>query len=75
VVVLNLLLFGGVGSIVLGQKAKGITAIAVWVAGLFTLGIVSFLVAVLGAIDGYLQAQQLQAGHPIGRWTFFGQHG
>jgi TM2 domain-containing membrane protein YozV len=74
VVVLNLLLFGGAGSILLGQKAKGFTAIAVWMAGLFTFGIVSFLVAVIGAVDGYLQAQQLQAGHPIGPWTFFGHH-
>jgi TM2 domain-containing membrane protein YozV len=74
VLVLNLLLFGGVGSIVLGQKTKGIVAIVVWMAGLFTFGIVSFLVAVGGAADGYLQAQQLQAGHPVGQWTFFNSH-
>jgi hypothetical protein len=74
VLVLNLLLFGGVGSILLGQKKKGIAAIVIWVVGLFTFRIVSFLVAVTGAVDGYQQARQLQAGHPVGQWTFFNGH-
>ena len=74
VLVLNLLLFGGVGYIILGQKTKGYVAIAVWVLGLCSFGVVSGLVGVLGAIDGYLQAQQLQAGHPVGQWTFFNDH-
>src|SRR5436853_2980442 len=74
VLVLNLLLFGGVGYIIIGQKTKGIVAIAVWVLGLCSFGVVSGLVGVFGAIDGYLQAQQLQAGHPVGQWTFFNDH-
>lgn len=74
VLVLNLLVFGGVGYIIMGQKTKGIAAIVVWVLGLCSFGIVSGLVAVLGAVDGYLQAQQLQAGHPVGQWTFFNDH-
>lgn len=75
VLILNLLLLGGVGYIVMGQKTKGIVAIVVWAVGLiFTCGALSGLVAVVAAIDGYLQAQQLQQGHPVGQWTFFNDH-
>ena len=74
VLVLNLLVFGGVGYIIIGQKTKGIVAIVVWVLGLCSFGVVTGLVAVAAAIDGYLQAQQLQAGHPVGQWTFFNDH-
>jgi hypothetical protein len=31
-------------------------------------------VAILGAVDGYLQAQQLQAGHPVAQFSFFQDH-
>lgn len=74
VLVLNLLLLGGVGYIIMGQKTKGIVAIVAWVAGLATCGVVSGLVGIFGAIDGYLQAQQLQQGFPVGQWTFFNDH-
>ena len=74
VMVLNLLVAGGVGYIIMGQKTKGIVAIVVWLVGLVACGIPSFLVAIAGAIDGYLQAQQLQQGHPVGEWTFFSDH-
>jgi hypothetical protein len=74
VLVLNLLLLGGVGYIIMGQKTKGIVAIIAWVLGLATCGVVSGLVGIFGAIDGYLQAQQLQQGHPVGQWTFFNDH-
>jgi hypothetical protein len=74
VMILNLLLLGGVGYIIIGQKTKGIVAIVVWIAGLATCGIVSSIVAILGAVDGWMQAQQLQAGHPVGQWTFFNDH-
>ena len=75
VLILNLLVCGGVGYIVLGQKMKGIVAIVVWVViALPTCGVGSLLVALAAAIDGYLQAQQLQQGHPIGEWTFFNGH-
>lgn len=74
VLVLNLLVAGGVGYIIMGQKTKGIVAIVVWVVGWALCGIPSGLVAVLGAIDGYLQAQQLQQGHPVGQWTWFSEH-
>jgi hypothetical protein len=75
VLVLNLLVAGGVGYLILGQKMKGIVAIVAWVVLLFvTCGAGSGLVAIVAAIDGYLQAQQLQAGHPVGQWTFFQDH-
>jgi hypothetical protein len=74
VLVLNLLLAGGVGYIIMGQKTKGIVAIVVWVLGLIACGIPSGIVAVLAGIDGYQQAQQLQQGHPVGQWTWFSNH-
>jgi hypothetical protein len=75
VLVLNLLLFGCVGYFIMGQKMKGIVAIAADVViGIPTCGAGVGLIAVFGAIDGYLQAQQLQAGHPVGQWTFFNDH-
>ena len=75
VLVLNLLVAGGVGYIIIGQKTKGIVAIVAWlVLAVVTCGAGSALVAIVGAIDGYLQAQQLQQGHPVGQWTFFNDH-
>lgn len=74
VMILNLLVAGGVGYIIMGQKTKGIVAIVVWCVGLIACGIPSGLVAIFGAIDGYLQAQQLQQGHPVGQWTWFNDH-
>jgi TM2 domain-containing membrane protein YozV len=75
ILLLNLFLFGGVGSIVMGQKTKGIVYIVVGlIIAIPTCGLGAFAVGGLGAIDGYLQAQQLKAGHPIGEWTFFNDH-
>lgn len=75
VLVLNLLVAGGVGYLIMGQKMKGIVAIVAWVILLVvTCGAGSGLVAIVAAIDGYLQAQQLQAGHPVAQWTFFNDH-
>jgi TM2 domain-containing membrane protein YozV len=75
VLVLNLLLFGGVGYIIIGQKMKGIIAIIIWaVIVIPTCGAGACLIAIIAAIDGYMQAQQLQAGHPVAQWTFFNDH-
>src|SRR5712691_530801 len=74
VLVLNLLLFGCVGYFMIGQKMKGIAALVIWVVGLASCGIVSGIVAIVAAIDGMMQAQQLQAGHPVAQWTFFQDH-
>ncbi|HEX3108933.1 MAG TPA: hypothetical protein VHU41_07545 [Thermoanaerobaculia bacterium] len=75
ILVLNLLLLGGVGYIVMGQKMKGIVAIIVClVIAIPTCGVGSLLVGVAAGIDGMMQAQQLQAGFPVGQWTFFKDH-
>ena len=74
VAVLNLLVAGGVGYIIMGQKTKGIVAIVVWLVGLVACGIPSGLVAIVAAIDGYMQAQQLQKGFSVGQWTWFDKH-
>lgn len=75
VMILNLLVAGGVGYLILGQKTKGIVAIVSWVVLLFvTCGVGSGIVSVLGAIDGYLQAQLLQQGKPLKQWSFFNDH-
>jgi hypothetical protein len=75
VLVLNLLLLGGVGYIIMGQKMKGIVSIIVYiVVALPTCGTGSGLLAIVTAIDGYLQAQQLQQGHPVAQWSFFNDH-
>ncbi|HUP59271.1 MAG TPA: hypothetical protein VNA69_02500 [Thermoanaerobaculia bacterium] len=74
ILVLNLLLLGGVGYIIMGQKTKGIVVMVGYVViAVVTCGIGTVL-SVLFAIDGYLQAQQLQQGHPIGQWTWFSAH-
>lgn len=75
VLVLNLIVAGGLGYIIIGQKMKGIVAIVAWIVLLFlTCGAGSGIVSIVGAIDGYLQAQQLQQGKPVGQWTFFNDH-
>ena len=75
ILVLNLLAAGGVGYIIIGQKTKGIVAIVVWIVLLFvTCGAGSGILSIVTAIDGYLQAQQLQQGKPIGQWTWFNDH-
>lgn len=77
VLVLNLIL-GCVGYFIIGQWQKGAATIGVaLVVGIFTCGIGMALwgpLFIATAIDGYMQAQQLQAGHPVGHWTFFKDH-
>ena len=75
VLILNLLVAGGVGYLMMGQKTKGIVAIVAWVVLLpLTCGVGSGLIGLVGAIDGYMQAQLLKAGTPVGQWTFFNDH-
>ena len=74
ILVLNLLVAGCVGYFMIGQKTKGIVALIVWVLGLASCGIVSGIVGILAAIDGYFQAEQLKAGFPVAQWTFFKDH-
>ena len=75
ILVLNLLLFGCVGYWILGQKAKAVIAAVAWCAGLMSCGVISGLVMAFAAVDGYMQAQELAAGRPIGPLTFFGRRG
>jgi len=76
ILVLNLFVAGCVGYFMIGQKNKGIVAVIAWVVGLVPplCGTLSGLVCIAAAIDGYLQAQHLQAGHPVRQWTFFNNH-
>src|SRR5882672_2432037 len=66
IAVLNLIVAGCLGYFMIGQKTKGIVAVIAWVLGLASGGIVSGLVGVAAAIDGYLQAQRLKSGLPLG---------
>ncbi len=74
--ILNLLVLGGVGYIVMGQKTKGIVAIIAWLVLLVppSCGTLSGAVAILAAVDGYLQAEQLKQGKSLGQWTWFQKH-
>ena len=75
VLVLNLLVAGGVGYIIIGQKMKGIIAIVAWCVLIpVTCGIGSGILSIVTAIDGYFQALELQQGRPVGEWTFFKDH-
>jgi hypothetical protein len=76
ILVLNLFVAGCVGYFMIGQKNKAIVALIAFIVGFVPpiCGTLSGLVAVVAAIDGYLQAQHLQAGHPVRQWTFFNNH-
>lgn len=75
ILILNLIVAGGLGYILIGQKVKGIVAIVVYIVLLFvTCGIGSGILAIVTAIDGYLQAQLQQQGKSLGEWTFFNKH-
>ena len=76
VLLLNLFLAGCVGYFTIDQRNKGIVALIAFVVGFMPglCGTVSVLVCFLAAVDGYLQAYQLEEGHPIRQWTFFNGH-
>ena len=65
------LLFGGVGQLYLGQQKKGIILTVVWVLGWCTFGTVSFIAAIVGAIDAYMMGDKLQKGEAIGEMQWF----
>jgi len=73
--VLNLIVAGGLGYILIGQKLKGIIAIVVYLVLVpVTCFVGSGVLAVVTAIDGYLQSQLQQQGKSLGEWTFFNDH-
>jgi hypothetical protein len=74
ILVLNLI-FVCIGYFILGQWQKGIAAlVAALVIGIPTCGFGIGAVAVATAIDGFMQAQQLQQGFAVAQWTFFKDH-
>lgn len=73
ILLLNLF-FCGAGSLLIGQKQKGIVAIVVGIVVAFlTCGSGLAILNVITAVDGYLQAQTVREGHAIGQWTWFKQ--
>src|SRR5258706_14491419 len=75
ILILNMVVAGCVGYFMIGQKMKGIVALIIWAVGLpFTCGTLSGIVAIVAAIDGYFQAEQLKPGFPVALWTFFKDH-
>ena len=75
ILLLNLFLFGAVGYLLIGQREKAIVAGVLWFALAWpTCFAASLLFAAVAAIDGYLQAQHLKAGHPVRQWSFFNDH-
>jgi hypothetical protein len=76
IAVLNLLVAGGLGYFLMGQKTKGIVAIIAWIVLLVppSCGTLSAVLAIVTAIDGYLQSQLQQQGKNLGEWTFFNDH-
>lgn len=77
VAILFLNFIGGcVGYFLIGQRNKAIVALIAWVIGFFPplCGTLSWLVAIVAAIDGYLQAQHLANGTPVRQWSFFNDH-
>ena len=74
ILILNLI-FVVIGYFIIGQWQKGIAGIvAALVIGIPTCGFGIGAVAIATAIDGFMQAQALQAGHPVAQWTFFKDH-
>jgi hypothetical protein len=67
----NLLGAGAAGYWLLGQKQKAIVAAVLFFAVAWpSCFSASGLIALICAVDGYLQAKALEAGRPIGQWTF-----
>lgn len=65
-------LIAGLGQIVLGQTAKGITILIVsFVFAIFTLGFSSLLTVPVSVIDAYLIAKKKREGKVVGEWEFF----
>src|SRR4051812_18507825 len=75
ILILNLIVAGCLGYFLIGQKLKGIVALVAFIVlAPFTCFAGSYLLAVVAAIDGYLQAQHHKAGYSLGPWTLFNQH-
>ena len=65
VLILNLLVFGAAGYWLLGARTKAVIAAILWIAGLWSCGVVSGLVALAAAIDGYREAKRRLAASSV----------
>ncbi|WP_017381803.1 zinc ribbon domain-containing protein [Paenisporosarcina sp. TG-14] len=62
----------GLGQIIMGQTAKGLTILAVgFFIGFITVGISSFIIVPISVIDAYLIAKKKKDGKVVGEWEFF----
>jgi TM2 domain-containing membrane protein YozV/RNA polymerase subunit RPABC4/transcription elongation factor Spt4 len=62
----------GLGQIILGQTAKGLTILIVGIiVGIITFGISSFITVPISVIDAYLIAKKKKEGKLVGDWEFF----
>lgn len=65
------LLFGAGGYVYIGQPEKAIVAATLCILGIWlTCGAASGIVILIAAVDCWSLAKEIQAGRPIGRWSF-----
>ena len=64
IAILNWMILGGAGYLMIGQKKKGIMSIVACMV-LWCLGL-GWIISLLTAYDGYLLGQKLQSGQSIG---------
>jgi len=63
---------GGAGQISIGQTKKGVVIICVAVVlGLFTLGVGTLVITVLGVYDAYVIGGRFQTHGKVGEWEWF----
>ena len=62
----------GLGQIILGQTAKGLTILIVGIIlGVITFGFSSLIAVPISVIDAYLIAKKKKEGKVVGDWEFF----
>lgn len=62
----------GLGQLILGQTAKGLTILVVGIIiGIITFGIASLITVPISVIDAYLIAKKKIEGKEVGDWEFF----
>ena len=62
----------GLGQILMGQQAKGVTMLVVaCLLGFVTFGVAAVVVWPVSAVDAYRIAKKLESGQAVGEWEFF----
>lgn len=65
-------LITGLGQIVLGQTAKGVTMLIVSIVlSIITVGFTALITVPISVIDGVLIANKKKEGKPVDEWEFF----